>query len=72
VVLSFRERRYVVSLQAGGCPQVADLQAPEAIARRLSIAMAKPWAVGGIPAIVYASPGPDERWMYDYFIGPQG
>ncbi len=72
VVLSFRERRYVVSTQARGCPQVAELFAPDALPRRLSLAMTRPWAVGGIPAVVYASPGIDERWMYDYFIGPQG
>ena len=72
VVLSFRERRYVVSTQARGCPQVAELFTPDALPRRLSLAMARSWAVGGIPAVVYASPGMDERWMYDYFIGPQG
>lgn len=72
VVLYFRERRYVVSTQARGCPQVAQLNAPDVLPRRLSRAIARPWAVGGIPAVVYASPGADESWMYDYFIGPQG
>ncbi|MDQ4053170.1 MAG: hypothetical protein M3237_10775 [Actinomycetota bacterium] len=72
VVLNFRERRYVVSTQARGCPQVADLDAPDVLPRRLSRDMADPWAVGGIPAVVYASPGTDVNWMHDYFIGPQG
>jgi len=72
VVLDFRERRYVVSTQARGCPQVAEVYAPDVLPRRLSLAMARPWAVGGIPAVVYASPGSHESWMYDYFIGPQG
>ncbi len=72
VVLILRERRYVVSTQALGCPQVAEVNTPDVLPVRLSLAMARPWAVGGIPAIVYASPGMDERWMYDYFIGPQG
>lgn len=72
VLLIVRDRQYVVSTQARGCPQVAELSAPDIPPRRLSLAMARPWAVGGIPAIVYASPGPDEQWMYDYFIGPQG
>jgi hypothetical protein len=72
VVLNFRERQYVVSLQAHGCPQIMEARVPGSLPRRLSLATARPWAVGGIPAAVYASPGTDERWMYDYFIGPQG
>jgi hypothetical protein len=72
VVLATGNELYVVSPQGLGCPQVAGPDTPAVLPRRLSRAMARPWAVGGIPAVVHASPGPEEPWMYRYFIGPQG
>jgi len=31
--------------------------------------LVRPWAVGGIPAVIH---GPSTQWAYDYFIGAQG
>ncbi len=38
----------------------------------LTEATVQPWAVGGLPTILYAPWAWDEPWMVKYFTGPQG
>jgi hypothetical protein len=67
VVLVVDGRTYVVS-PTGSCPNVDGPEGPMQLSRELS----QPWAVGGIRAVVSASAGVGEAWVYDLFIGPQG
>lgn len=69
VVLIVEDRRYVVYTHGHGCPRVDGPVGPV----RLSEELARPWAVGGIPATVSAGATTErDQWVYDYFIGPQG